>query len=77
MCTGIYGIMTESQFETNYPRDQYNYVLKSRREKGSMGQTEIEVFDIVSKQTGEKIITATRTEHTNLRGLETTVRWEW
>lgn len=42
-----------------------------------MGQTEIEVFDIVTKGTGEVVLTATRTEHTNLRGLNTTVNWDW
>jgi hypothetical protein len=41
-----------------------------------MGQTEIEVFDIVSKETGKVVRTATRTEHTNLRGLDTTVNWD-
>ncbi|HBH6932084.1 TPA: hypothetical protein KUN31_001454 [Enterobacter cloacae] len=68
--------MTEEQFEHNYPKDQYNYVHKSSRTKGPMGETEIDVYDIVSKDTGETIITATRTEHTNLRGLNTTVNWK-
>lgn len=68
--------MTEEQFESNYPLDQYNYVRKSFRTKGTMGQTEIEVFDIISKSTGEVVSTATRTEHTNLRGLQTTVKWD-
>ncbi|EEW0967699.1 hypothetical protein ACXZDT_004341 [Escherichia coli] len=69
--------MTDEQFENNYPRDQYSYVRKSFRTKGTMGQTEIEVFDIVTKGTGEVVLTATRTEHTNLRGLNTTVNWDW
>ncbi|MGC1010331.1 hypothetical protein [Pantoea agglomerans] len=69
--------MTEEQFERNYPKDQYNYVHKSSRTKGPMGETEIDVYDIVSKDTGEAIITATRTEHTKLRGLDTTVNWDY
>ncbi|WP_415365543.1 hypothetical protein [Klebsiella michiganensis] len=52
--------------------------LRTRmRTKGTMGQTEIEHFDIVSKATGEIVLKATRTEHTQLRGLTTTVNWDW
>lgn len=69
--------MTEEQFERDYPREQYNYVRTNFRTKGSHGQTEIESFDIVSKATGETVLQATRTEHTNLRGLDTTVNWDW
>lgn len=69
--------MTESLFESNYPKENYTYVRKSFRTKGTMGQTEIEVFDIVSKETGDIVLVATRTEHTNLRGLDTTVSWDW
>jgi hypothetical protein len=68
--------MKEADFEANYPKDKFDYVRKSFRTKGTMGQTEIEVFDILSKETGEVVRTATRTEHTNLRGLDTTVNWE-
>lgn len=38
-----------------------------------MGQHEIEAFDIIPKETGEAVCTATRTERTNFRGLVTTV----
>lgn len=69
--------MTEEQFERDYPKEQYNYVRTNFRTKGSHGQTEIESFDIVSKATGETVLQATRTEHTNLRGLDTTVNWDW
>jgi len=70
-------ILTEEQFEANYPKEHFTYARKSFRAKGTMGQTEIEVFDIISKETGEVVRTATRTEHTNLRGLDTTVNWDW
>jgi len=69
--------MNDEQFESNYPREQHTYNRKSFRTKGHMGQTEIEVFDIVSKETGETVLTATRTEHTNIRGSKTTVSWDW
>lgn len=69
--------MTEEQFERDYPKDQYNYVHKSSRTKGSMGETEIDVYDIVSKETGKVVITATRTEHTSHRPLKTTTSWDW
>ncbi|WP_312924871.1 hypothetical protein [Atlantibacter hermannii] len=68
--------MTEEQFEKNYPKERYDYILKNRRVKGSMGQTEIEEFEIVKKDTGEIVTIATRTEHTNLRGLDTSVTWK-
>lgn len=69
--------MTESQFEDNYPRDKFKYVLTHSRTKGTMGQTEIDHYDIVSLETGETVLRATRTEHTNLRGLKTTTSWDW
>lgn len=69
--------MTDEQFEREYPKDQYLYVRKKMRTKGNVGQTEIEEFDIILKETGEVVKQATRTEHTNLRGLETTVNWNW
>ena len=69
--------MTEEQFERDYPKDQYNYVHKSSRTKGSMGETEIDVYDIVSKETGKVVITATHTEHTRHRPLKTTTSWDW
>ncbi|WP_346807893.1 hypothetical protein MX657_07415 [Enterobacter chuandaensis] len=69
--------MTEEQFERDYPKDQYNYVHKSSRTKGSMGETEIDVYDIVSKETGKVVITATRTEHTRHRPHKTTTSWGW
>lgn len=68
--------MTEEEFKSNYPKEQYNYVRTSYRTKGSHGQTEIEKFDIVSIDSGETVLHATRTEHTNLRGLDTTVNWD-
>lgn len=42
-----------------------------------MGETEIDVYDIVSKETGKVVLTATRTEHTQIRGLKTTTNWDW
>ncbi|EFB4447777.1 hypothetical protein K2905_000760 [Escherichia coli] len=69
--------MTDAQFELNYPREKYEYVRTRMRTKGTMGQTEIEYFDIKSKETGDVVLQATRTEHTNLRGLDTTVSWDW
>lgn len=69
--------MTEEQFERNYPKDQYNYILKSSRTKGSMGETEIDVYEIVSKETAKVVLTATRTEHTRHRPLNTTTSWDW
>ncbi|EPU1044195.1 TPA: hypothetical protein ACT195_005336 [Raoultella planticola] len=69
--------MTDAQFELDYPREKYEYVRTRMRTKGTMGQTEIEYFDIVSKATGEIVLKATRTEHTQLRGLTTTVNWDW
>ena len=69
--------MNDEQFEINYPKEQYSYVRKSFRTKGHMGQTEIEIFDIISKDSGENVLTATRTEHTNIRGLNTTVTWDF
>ena len=68
--------MTEKEFEDKYPKDSFTYVLTNRRTRGSVGQTEIEDFDIVSKVTGETVINARRTEHTNLNGLHTTVNWD-
>ncbi len=44
--------MTDEQFELEYPKDQYLYVRKRMRTKGTMGQTEIEEFDIILKETG-------------------------
>ena len=69
--------MTEELFEASYPRDKFKYVKTQSRTKGTMGQTEIEHYDIVSLETGEKVLSATRTEHTNLRGLNTSVNWDW
>ncbi|EHF4934345.1 hypothetical protein CF635_000867 [Enterobacter hormaechei] len=69
--------MTEEQFERDYPKDQYTYVHKHGRTKGPMGETEIDTYDIVSNQTGDVVLTATRTEHTKIRGLTTTVNWDW
>ncbi|HBL4998802.1 hypothetical protein ACHHY8_13490 [Enterobacter cloacae complex sp. 2024EL-00215] len=69
--------MTDDDFKRNYPPEQYDYVHISSRTKGSMGETEIDVYDIVSKETGERVLRATYTEHTNLRGLKTTENWNW
>lgn len=69
--------MTEEQFEDNYPKDKYEYVKTKMRVMGTMGQTEIESFDIIDRATGRVVLTPTRTEHTNLRGLDTTVNWNW
>lgn len=69
--------MTEEQFERDYPMDKYNYVLKNSRTKGPMGETEIDVYDIVSKETGQVVLTATRTEHTSHRPSRTTTNWHW
>ncbi|EFI4641637.1 hypothetical protein ACCP41_004278 [Escherichia coli] len=69
--------MTEEQFERDYPTEKYDYVLKSNRTKGSMGETEIDVYDIISKETGLLVLTATRTEHTSHRPTRTTTNWNW
>lgn len=69
--------MTDEQFEENYPRDRFEYVKTKMRVKGTMGQTEIEFFDIIERATGQVVLQPTRTEHTNLRGLNTTVNWNW
>lgn len=69
--------MTEEQFEDNYPKDKYEYVRTNMRTKGTMGQTEIEFFDIIDRETGQVVLQPTRTEHTNLRELNTTVNWNW
>lgn len=69
--------MTESQFEENYPRTEYNYVRTHYKKKGTMGQTEIEHYEIIKIDTGEIVLKAVRTEHTNLRDLDTTISWNW
>lgn len=69
--------MTEEQFEKNYPKDKYKYVRTSFKKKGSQNETEIEHFDIILLETDETVLKASRTEHTNLRDLVTTVNWEW
>lgn len=69
--------MTDEDFKRNYPPEQYNYVHKTSRTKGPMGETEIDVYDIISKETGEKVLTATYTEHTSHRPLKTTASWDW
>jgi len=68
--------MTDAEFENSYPRELFRYERTSFRIKGTMGQTEIEEFRIYSKETGELVRTATRTEHTNLRDLTTTTKWD-
>ncbi|MNC22208.1 hypothetical protein D3C81_1370650 [compost metagenome] len=69
--------MTDEQFEENYPRDRFEYVQTNMRVKGTMGQTEIESFNIIDRDTGQVVLQPTRTEHTNLNGLNTTVNWNW
>ncbi|MDV2901034.1 hypothetical protein R0H17_05285 [Phytobacter diazotrophicus] len=69
--------MTEEQFERDYPKDRYRYERTSYRTKGPMQETEIETFDIISIETGETVLQPTRTEHTQQRGLITTVNWDW
>ncbi|WP_343436886.1 hypothetical protein [Enterobacter roggenkampii] len=69
--------MTDEDFRRNYPPEQYDYVHKSSRIKGSMGETEIDVYDIVSKETGKIGLTATYTEHTSHRPVKTTSSWDW
>ena len=68
--------MTDKDFERSYPRESFTYKRTNFRTKGTMGQTEIENFEIISKETGEVVRTATRTENTNLRSLDTTVNWD-
>ncbi|WP_127348335.1 hypothetical protein [Enterobacter kobei] len=69
--------MTDEDFKRNYPPEQYDYVYKSSRTKGSMGETEIDVYDIVSKETGKIVLTATYNEHTSHRPTRTTANWNW
>lgn len=67
--------MTNDEFEKMYPRDLYQYVRTGTRTKGHLGQTEIYYYDIKSKETGEIVHKATYTEHTNVRGLDTSSSW--
>ncbi len=69
--------MTDEQFERDYPKERYRYERTSFKTRGSHGQTEIETFNIICIETGEIVLKPTRTEHTNLNGLDTTVNWDW
>ncbi|HDU8661981.1 TPA: hypothetical protein RG707_001768 [Serratia liquefaciens] len=69
--------MTEEQFEEKYPKDKFEYVRTKRRVRGHLGQTEIDYYDIIERANGNVALQATREEHTNVRGLDTTVRWDW
>ncbi|SJZ36494.1 hypothetical protein [Pantoea eucalypti] len=62
--------MTEQEFEEKYPQEKFTYVSKSEKKKDTVGQKEIEDFDIVSKKTGKTVISASRTTHT-------TVNWNY
>lgn len=42
-----------------------------------MGETEIDVYEIIYNGTKKIVLIATRTEHTKLRGLQTTANWDW
>ncbi|GAB6015566.1 hypothetical protein ACSJM2_14290 [Serratia marcescens] len=68
--------MTEEQFEEKYPKEKYEYVRTKRRVRGHLGQTEIDYYDIIERDTGNVALQATREEHTNVNGLDTTVRWD-
>lgn len=68
--------MTNDEFEKLYPRENFQYVRTGTRTKGHMEQTEIEYYDIINKANGELVHKATYIEHTNIRGLDTSSRWE-
>lgn len=69
--------MTEEQFEEKYPKEKYEYVRTKRRVRGHVGQTEIDHYNIIERASGNVALQATRKEHTNVNGLDTTVRWDW
>ncbi|MBN6033081.1 hypothetical protein [Pantoea ananatis] len=62
--------MTEQEFEEKYPQEKFTYVSKSEKKKDTLGQKEIEFFDIVSKKTGKSVVSARRTTHN-------TVNWNY
>ncbi|WP_159281429.1 hypothetical protein [Rahnella variigena] len=68
--------MTEKEFELKYPKEKHEYAIINTKTKGTMGQTEIEIYNIIDKDSGNIILKATRTEHTRLRGMKTTVSWD-
>lgn len=78
LCAGIYGEikMNEEKFDETYPKDKFDRKRTNFRSRGNHGQTEIESFDIIDKTTGN-VTKATRTEHTNLNGLDTSVQWDF
>lgn len=68
--------ISEEEFETMYPRSKYDYIRTYHREKGHLGQTEIDSYDIKDKTTGETVLKATYTDHTNVKGLQSIRYWE-
>ncbi|EOZ1403784.1 MULTISPECIES: hypothetical protein [Enterobacteriaceae] len=68
--------ISEEEFETMYPRGKYDYIRTKRLEKGHLGQTEIDSYDIKDKTTGETVLKATFTDHTNVNGLQSFRYWE-
>ncbi|EOF8198290.1 hypothetical protein ACK2R2_004155 [Yersinia enterocolitica] len=68
--------MTPDEVEKKYPSSQFERESVSSRTKGSMGQTEITVYNIVNKESGKVVDTLTESETIALRGFKRTVHWE-
>ncbi|MEA5104461.1 hypothetical protein [Pantoea sp. S18] len=68
--------MTDDEFKEQYPPSQFDYVRTGKRTKGHMGQTEIEYYNIIDKSTGKIVRNAIYTEHTNVRGLDSSEYWD-
>lgn len=68
--------MNEDKFDETYPKDKFVRKRTSYKKKASNGQAEIESYHIIDKATGNVVLKTTRTEHTNLSGLDTTIEWD-
>jgi hypothetical protein len=68
LCPGIYG-------ELKIKEDKFDRKRTNFRTRGNHDQAEIEIFDIIDKATGN-VTKATRTEHSNLNSLDTSVQWD-
>lgn len=68
-------MISNEDFIKKYPYSEFTYNLISSRVKGSMGQTDIDEYEIVNKNTGDSF-KATRTNHTDLKTSKTKIYWE-
>ncbi|ECA3525196.1 hypothetical protein F3E40_23705 [Salmonella enterica subsp. enterica] len=68
-------MISNEDFVKKYPYSEFTYNLISSRAKGSMGQTDIDEYEIVNKNTGNSF-KATRTNHTDLKTFKTKIYWE-